>query len=290
MRATAVRRTALAACAVSLTLLVTACGGSSDAEDGKNDKGGAANGADSAPKTSAKALSAAELETASLKQGDVEGHKIAKTGPDDEMPEGGVTVDKEACLPVAHAMYGVAQKGSAATAKRKVVSEPKKADAKKSVEDLTDGDAEDVLKAAFDVTSTFIALHAYEGTAGPDTFAALKKAAGSARAASPPRSPVNRRRSSRSPRRRSPAATSPQRGRSPPWATATTRSRPSWWRSARRAPWRRSTRSTWQRWGPQREVPRADGGRGGAGEEARLMNVPLPGGSGFRAGVRAVRR
>ncbi|MDX2407148.1 hypothetical protein NJO91_28995 [Streptomyces microflavus] len=178
MRATAVRRTALAACAVSLTLLVTACGGSSDAEDGKNDKGGAANGAGSAPKTSAKALSAAELETASLKQGDVEGHKIAKTGPDDEMPEGGVTVDKEACLPVAHAMYGVAQKGSAATAKRKVVSEPKKADAKKSVEDLTDGDAEDVLKAAFDVTSTFIALHAYEGTAGPDTFAALKKAAG----------------------------------------------------------------------------------------------------------------
>jgi len=177
MRATAVRRTALAACAVSLTLLATACGGSSDAEDGKNGKGGVANGAGSAPKTSAKALTAAGLETASLKQGDVEGHKIAKTGPDDELPEGGVTVDKEACLPVAHAMYGVAQKGSVATAKRKVASEPKKADAKKSLEDLTDSDTEDVLKAAFDLTSTFVALHSYEGTAGPDTFAALKKAA-----------------------------------------------------------------------------------------------------------------
>ncbi|MBT2427849.1 hypothetical protein J7F02_19835 [Streptomyces sp. ISL-112] len=184
MRATAVRRTALSACAVSLTLLATACGGSSDteAEGGKADQGGATSGSSSAPTTSApttsaKALTAAELETASLKQGDVAGHKITKTGPDDEIPEGGVTVDKAACLPVAHAMYGVAQKGSAATAKRKVLSEPKKADTKKPAGDLTDGDVEDVLRAAFDVTSTFIALHAYEGTAGPDTFVALRKAA-----------------------------------------------------------------------------------------------------------------
>ncbi|WP_405507995.1 hypothetical protein OG323_17000 [Streptomyces cyaneofuscatus] len=184
MRATAVRRTALAACAVSLALLATACGGSSDteAEGGQTDKGGATSGSgsaptDSAPKTSAKALSAAELEAVSLKQGDVAGHGITKTGPDDELAEGGVTVDKAACLPVAHAMYGVAQKGSAATTKRKVLSEPKKADTKKPAGELTDGDVEDVLKAAFDVTSTFVALHAYEGTAGPDTFVALKKAA-----------------------------------------------------------------------------------------------------------------
>ncbi|MFD6798108.1 hypothetical protein [Streptomyces cyaneofuscatus] len=194
MRATAVRRTALAACAVSLTLVATACGGSSDteAEGGKAGKGGATSGSssapkssaptdsaptDSAPKTSAKALSAAELEAVSLKQGDVAGHEISKAGPDDELPEGGVTVDKAACLPIAHAMYGVAQKGSAATAKRRVLSEPKKADTKKPAGELTDGDVEDVLKAAFDVTSTFIALNAYEGTAGPDTFVALKKAA-----------------------------------------------------------------------------------------------------------------
>ncbi|MFJ7326250.1 hypothetical protein ACIQVN_08320 [Streptomyces cyaneofuscatus] len=189
MRATAVRRTALAACAVSLTLLATACGGSSDteADGGKTDKAGATSGSssapkssaptDSAPKTSAKALSAAELEAVSLKQGDVAGHEITKAGPDDELPEGGVTVDKAACLPVAHAMYGVAQKGSAATTKRSVLSEPKKADTKKPAGELTDGDVEDVLKASFDVTTTFIALNAYEGTAGPDTFVALKKAA-----------------------------------------------------------------------------------------------------------------
>ncbi|MFF6908375.1 hypothetical protein ACFY9Q_20860 [Streptomyces sp. NPDC012389] len=179
MRATAVRRTALAACAVSLTLLATACGGSSDADagDGKNDKAGSAAGSSSAPKTSAKALGAAELETVSLKQGDVEGHKIAEAGPDDEVPADGLKADKAVCLPVVHAMYGVAEAGSQATTKRRVVTEPKKTDAKKSIEDLTKGETEDALTAAFDLTSTLVALNAYDGTAGPDTFAALKKAA-----------------------------------------------------------------------------------------------------------------
>lgn len=181
MRATAVRRTALAACAVSLTLLATACGGSSDADTdtggGKNDKGAATSGSSSAPKASgAKALSAAELETASLKQGDVEGHKIAEAGPDDEVPADQLKADKAECLPVVHAMYGAAEAGSQATSKRKVITDPK-AGAKKSLEDMTDGEAEGALKAAFDLTSTLVALNAYDGTAGPDTFAALKKAA-----------------------------------------------------------------------------------------------------------------
>ncbi|MEU0306595.1 hypothetical protein [Streptomyces cyaneofuscatus] len=180
MRATVVRRTALAACAVSLTLLATACGGSSDADTdasgGKNDKGAATSGSSSAPKTSAKALSTAELETASLKQGDVEGHKVAEAGPDDEVPADGLKADKATCLPVVHAMYGAAEAGSKATTKRKVITDPK-AGAKKSLKDMTDGEAEGALKAAFDLTSTLVALNAYEGTAGPDAFAGLKKAA-----------------------------------------------------------------------------------------------------------------
>ncbi|MEW2067033.1 hypothetical protein [Streptomyces sp. NPDC007346] len=178
MRATAVRRTALAACAVSLALLATACGGSSDSDagDGKNDKGGATSGSSSAPKASAEALSAAELEAASLAQGDVEGHKVAKAGPDDEVPADGLKADKEACLPVVHAMFGVAADGSKATTKRKVVTDPAKG-AKKSIEDLTDGEGEAALEAAFDLTSTFVALNSYEGTAGADAYAAVKKAA-----------------------------------------------------------------------------------------------------------------
>ncbi|MFI1227000.1 MULTISPECIES: hypothetical protein [unclassified Streptomyces] len=177
MRATAVRRTALAASAAALVLLATACGGSSDtdAKDGKDDKG-SAGGSSSAPKAPAEALTAAELEKATLAQGDVKGRKVTEAGPDDEVPAGGVTVDKEACLPVAHAMYGVAQKGSVATTKRKVIDEPK-AGGKKSLEDLADGEAGDGFKDAFDLTSTFVALNSYEGTAGLDAFAALKKAA-----------------------------------------------------------------------------------------------------------------
>ncbi|WP_103535445.1 hypothetical protein [Streptomyces sp. SM11] len=181
MRATAVRRTALAASAAALALLATACGGSSDADakEGKDDKG-AAGGSSSAPKAPAKALTAAELEKATLAQGDVEGRKVTEAGPDDEVPADGVTVDKKECLPVAHAMYGVAQEGSVATTKRKVIDEPKKTDDKKSLEDLADladGEIEDAVMDAFNLTSTFVALNSYEGTAGPDAFAALKKAA-----------------------------------------------------------------------------------------------------------------
>ncbi|MEV7463318.1 hypothetical protein [Streptomyces rubiginosohelvolus] len=174
MRATAVRRTALAASAAALALLATACSGSSDA-DGKDEKG-AANGSSSAPKAPAKALTAAELEKATLAQGDVKGTKITKAGPADEVPADGIKVDKEACLPIAHAMSGVPQEGAVATTKRKVIDEPKKTD-EKSLEDLGEGEAEDLFKNAFDLTSTAVVLSSYEGAAGPDAFATLKKAA-----------------------------------------------------------------------------------------------------------------
>ncbi|KFK85666.1 hypothetical protein IX27_32300 [Streptomyces sp. JS01] len=174
MRATAVRRTALAASAAALALLATACSGSSEA-DGKDEKG-AANGSSSAPKTPAKALTAAELEKATLAQGDVKGTKITKAGPADEVPADGIKVDKEACLPIAHAMSGVPQEGAVATTKRKVIDEPKKTD-EKSLEDLGEGEAEDLFKNAFDLTSTAVVLSSYEGAAGPDAFATLKKAA-----------------------------------------------------------------------------------------------------------------
>ncbi|BAG20825.1 MULTISPECIES: hypothetical protein [Streptomyces] len=177
MHATAVRRTALAAAAAALALLATACGGTSDAtKDGKDDKG-AASGGSSDRKTPAKALTAAELEKATLAQGDVQGRKVTKAGPADEVPADGVKVDKEGCLPVAHAMFGVAQKGSVATTKRKVIDEPKADGKKKSLEDMAEGEAGEALMEAFDLTSTFVALHSYEGTAGPDAFAALEKAA-----------------------------------------------------------------------------------------------------------------
>ncbi len=175
MRATAVRRTALAASAAALALLATACSGSSDA-DAKDGGKDAANGSSSAPKTPAKALTAAELEKAALAQGDVKGTKITKAGPADEVSADDVKADKAACLPIAHAMSGIPEKGAVATTKRKVIEEPKKTGDKK-LEDLAEGEAEDLFKDAFNLTSTAVVLSSYEGTAGPDAFATLKKAA-----------------------------------------------------------------------------------------------------------------
>ncbi|MEV5674572.1 MULTISPECIES: hypothetical protein [unclassified Streptomyces] len=187
MRATAVRRTALAASVAALTLLATACGGSSDS-DGKGGASGAGAGAGSgsgdkggaAPKAAVKTLTAAELEKASLVQGDVKGNKIAKAGPDDQVKAEGVKVDKKECEPFAHAYLGVEQGKPVARTQRTAVSEPKKTDKGTSLEDLAEmpeGDAEDAFAAAFDLTSTLVSLSSYEAQGAPETLAVVRESA-----------------------------------------------------------------------------------------------------------------
>ncbi|MCX4675375.1 hypothetical protein OG413_08575 [Streptomyces sp. NBC_01433] len=181
MRATAVRRTALAASVASLTLLATACGGSSDS-DGKGGANGAGSGdkGGAAPKAAVKTLTAAELEKASLVQGDVKGNKIAKAGPDDEVKADGVKVDKKECEPFAHAYLGVKQGEPVARTQRTAVGEPKKTGKGTSLEDLAEmpeGDAEDAFSAAFDVTSTLVSLSSYEGQGAPETLAGVRESA-----------------------------------------------------------------------------------------------------------------
>lgn len=185
MRATAVRRTALAASVASLTLLATACGGSSDS-DGKGGASGAGAGSGSgdkgnaAPKAVVKTLTAAELEKASLVQGDVKGNKIAKAGPDDQVKAEGVKVDKKECEPFAHAYLGVEQGEPVARTQRTAVSEPRKTDKGTSLEDLAEmpeGDAEDAFAAAFDLTSTLVSLSSYEAQGAPETLAGVRESA-----------------------------------------------------------------------------------------------------------------
>ncbi|WP_069171401.1 hypothetical protein [Streptomyces griseus] len=166
MRATAVRRTALAASAASLALLATACGGS-DADTGSGDKGdGAASGG--SPKPVVKALTAAELEKASLEQGDVAGHKVAKTGAKNLVGPDEVSVDKKECEPFGLAYAGAKRGTPVATAGREVVQEPKKGAGK---------DPADVMKAAFDVTSTLVTLASYEGDGAAKSVAELRDSA-----------------------------------------------------------------------------------------------------------------
>ncbi|MEU9762602.1 hypothetical protein AB0D98_23295 [Streptomyces sp. NPDC047987] len=168
MRPTVIRRTALAATAACVALLVTACGGP-DSGSGSGDKGADTKAKGSAAeKPATKALTAAELEKAALVQGDVEGHKIAKAAPKDTISKGDIKSANAACAPLAHALMGAEAGEPAAFTVRTVVSEPKKKEVLKP---------EELLKAAMDVTTTQLALGSYDGTGAADSLAALRKAA-----------------------------------------------------------------------------------------------------------------
>ncbi|MFI5749980.1 hypothetical protein ACIBBE_29565 [Streptomyces sp. NPDC051644] len=173
MRSTAIRRTAVAATAVSLALLATACGGS-DSGSGSGGKGADAKGKESAAaKPAAKALTAAELEKAALAQGDVKGHKIAEAAAKDVISGDDIKVEKEVCAPFADALMGAQVGEPAAFTKRTVVSEPKKG----SMDEQDGGDAEDAFKAAFDITTTQLALGSYDGKGAEESVASLRTAA-----------------------------------------------------------------------------------------------------------------
>ncbi|MEV7301333.1 hypothetical protein [Streptomyces clavifer] len=163
MRATAVRRTALAATAAALALLATACGGS----DSAGTKDGAKPDAGADAKPAVKALTSAELEKASLEQGDVADHKITKTGPEDIAAAADVTVDKKECEPIGHAFYGVKRGTPVGNAGRKVVSEPKK----------PTGASKDDLAGALDSTSSLVTLASYEGDGAVKSLAELRESA-----------------------------------------------------------------------------------------------------------------
>lgn len=136
-------------------------------------------GADSKGKESAaaapaaKALSAAELEKAALAQGDVKGHKISKAAAKDTIAVDDIKVEKKVCAPLADALMGAQVGEPGAFTKRTVVSEPKKGDLAKQ----DSGDAEEAFKAAFDITTTQLALGSYDGKGAQESVASLRTAA-----------------------------------------------------------------------------------------------------------------
>ena len=175
MRSTAVRRTALAAAAASLVLLVSACGGEGSGGGTKDDTKGKES---AAAEPAAKALTAAELEKVALAQGDVEGHKVAEAGPQDDIAAKDVTTDRAECKPFAEALSGVALGQPGATVKRSVVSEPAKtADPDKKLEDMTEEEVDDALAGAFDITATMTTLSSYADKGATEAVAELKAAA-----------------------------------------------------------------------------------------------------------------
>lgn len=170
MRSIAVRRSALAAAAASLVLLVTACSGEGS-DGGTEDKGKES----AAAQPAAEALTAAELEKLALEQGDVKDHKITKAGPEDDIAAEDVTTDKAECEPLTRAMAGVPLGDPAATVKRRATAEPTAADPSKDGE-VSEGDVDGVMERAFDITTSLVTLSSYEGKGAADAVSALKSA------------------------------------------------------------------------------------------------------------------
>ncbi|WP_267242912.1 hypothetical protein [Streptomyces sp. PR69] len=177
MRVTVVRRTAVAASAVCLGLLATACSGSSDEENKSSGKEAARSEKPAAAEGGAKTLTAAELEKAVLAQGDVKGHKIEKASVADTLTADQITVDKSECEPLAHAMTGAKLGEPAAAVSRQATQEPAEQQKDLSIEDMTEEELQEQLAQNFNLTSTLVGLASYEGKGAEEAVASLRSAA-----------------------------------------------------------------------------------------------------------------
>lgn len=173
MRRTIVRRTAVATSALSLALLVSACGSDEPAAKGSSkSKGGKTAAADSSSGGSAgKVLAQADLEKLALAEGDVKGYKIAKATDADVATGASLTTDKEECRPLVDIM-GLRPTGKpGASAARKITFVPAKPSKDASAEEQADA-----VLAGLSATITAETLGSYEGKGAPDALAALAAA------------------------------------------------------------------------------------------------------------------
>lgn len=147
-----VRRSCAAGAAVLSLTLLAAC---SDSGEG---------GEEGAAGAKASALTAAELEKAVLKDGDVEGHKV--TEPTGTVDQKDVKAGSDACAPVAYAMVGSVVDEPAAMVQRETAAEIDPAQAAKK------GGTE-----ALDNTRTLLRLTSYEGDAAQSVMKSLATSA-----------------------------------------------------------------------------------------------------------------
>ena len=178
---TSMRSAALAATAVSLALLVTACGGGEKSGDQAKDTGkeaaptasatSGAPAASSAPATSsepaAKALTAAELEKLIVEQADLPGHQVQKAEAGEIPASSAISADKPSCKPLADAMSYLAPGKPAVSAHRKAIEVPKTEGKTASPEDAL---------GALAAPVTGVALGSYDGQGAQEAFASLKTA------------------------------------------------------------------------------------------------------------------
>lgn len=176
MSATAIRRTVLTASAVSLALLVTACGGG---EQGGEDKE-AAKGGTTSERPAAKTLTAAELEKLVVAKGDVKGHEIKKPGKADVFAPGSVSVEKAECDAVGQVLSALPAGKPTATVQRLVVQESeaskKGMPSMEELAEMTEKEAEEATLDSLDITKTMTSLWSYDADGAEQTLATLREA------------------------------------------------------------------------------------------------------------------
>ncbi|MFH8616790.1 hypothetical protein ACH4E8_17145 [Streptomyces sp. NPDC017979] len=170
-----VRRTAVAASLISLSLALTACGSEDEKKDAKGDAKGSPSAA-AAP--AAKALTQAELEKLALAKADLKDHEFTDPEPGDILKSGSAVADKPACRPLAAAAMEGTPGTAVARVSRMIMPVPKTAPTPSGAS--TDEKIETGLKNAADsldrISMTFTTLSTYDGTGAADAMAALKKA------------------------------------------------------------------------------------------------------------------
>ncbi|MEU3691577.1 hypothetical protein [Streptomyces narbonensis] len=170
MRSVRLRRPVIAVTALSLALVVTACGeAQKEAGQGKgvgkeSTPSASAPSATSAP-SSAKGLTQAELDEAIVAPADLKGHKVKIHGG--QISSSAVTVDKEECKPIADALFAVPHHLATASAQVEAIEVPKGASAA----------SEDVLKNGLGAPLTDLTLSSYDGNNFQQALAEVKASA-----------------------------------------------------------------------------------------------------------------
>jgi hypothetical protein len=168
MRRTTVRRTAVAASAISLALLVSACGADKPVDAAAEGKG--KDSAAAGP--GAKALSQGELDKLVLANGDLKNHKVAMPSKADVALAKTATADKAECKPLVDAMALRPVGSPAATSPRRISVVPEK-----PAKDASDEEKiEAGLAALSNMSIMSDTLGSYDGKGAQEALAGLRDA------------------------------------------------------------------------------------------------------------------
>ncbi|MEW1549685.1 sensor domain-containing protein [Streptomyces tsukubensis] len=169
MQTAIVRRGAVAASAVSLALLLAACGGEDGTKDSKGEKAGGEGAKQSAP-----AKTQAELDKLIVAQTDLKGHSVKTPLPAELKDAKTATVDKDECAPLNEVLVIGAPGAEGALAARQTSRMP----GEKPTSGTEDEKAEAALKALQGASVNLITLGSYaDADAAGKAMADLKKSA-----------------------------------------------------------------------------------------------------------------